>query len=203
MQYITKIKLNAINNLSDARYASAAGIHYAGFNFNSDHPRYITPIKAKEIIDWLSGIFIVGEFGDAPQEQINEVGHLLNLDAVEVVVSTISTQVTGIDFPVFVRIHTGKFTSDELSQMLQTLYPQVACLVIEVTSDDLPVLQNILQPYMDKVFLELDIEAADYAAICETIQPIGICLNGGDEEQPGMKDFDQIADILEALSIEE
>lgn len=203
MQYITKIKLNAINNLSDARYASAAGIHYAGFNFNPEYPRFITPIKAKEIIDWLSGIFIVGEFGEASIEQVNEVGHLLNLDAVEIVVSTTSIAVEGVDFPVFARLHSNKFTSEELSAAMQKLYPQVACLVVETTFDELQVLKHVFEPYMDKVFLDLDMKAADYAELCKNIKPEGVCLNGGDEEQPGMKDFDQIADILESLSIEE
>jgi phosphoribosylanthranilate isomerase len=203
MQYITKIKLNAINNLSDARYASAAGIHFGGFNFNTDHPRFITPIKAKEIIDWLSGIFIVGEFGNVSTQHINEVGYLLNLDAVEIIITPSTVTLEGIDFSAFARIKTSQFTSNQLAQTLAKLYPSVACFVIETNAYELQILQSILEPYMDKVFLDLDLKATEYTALCNAMKPEGVCLNAGDEEQPGIKDFDEIAEILDSLMVEE
>ena len=70
MSFLTKVKFSNVNNLSDARYAAAVGIEYIGFCFDKSNPDYIAPIKAKEMIDWITGSNIVAEFGNQSIEEI-------------------------------------------------------------------------------------------------------------------------------------
>ena len=84
MGFICKIKLSEVNNLSDARFGAAAGFDYLGFCFNPLSPSFIPPVKAKEIIDWVTGPFMVGEFGEQTVDEINQIAELLQLDMIEV-----------------------------------------------------------------------------------------------------------------------
>lgn len=64
-----KLKINDIDNLHDARYCSAVGIAYLGFELDPKGNHYIEPAKVKEMMDWLSGPIGVGEFGmDDPSD---------------------------------------------------------------------------------------------------------------------------------------
>ena len=83
MNFITKVKLGSITNLSDARYAAAAGIDYLGFCFDPNHQNYIAPMKAKEIIDWITGCEIVAEFGNQSKEEIKTMNDVIRFDFIE------------------------------------------------------------------------------------------------------------------------
>ena len=61
---MTKIKICGITNEEDAKAAVGLEVNFLGFNFYPRSPRFITPGKAKEIIDALSsdvakaGVFV-------------------------------------------------------------------------------------------------------------------------------------------------
>ena len=60
---MTLIKICGITNLNDAHAAVAAGADVLGFNFYKPSPRYITPERAREIINTLpDSILTVGVF---------------------------------------------------------------------------------------------------------------------------------------------
>ncbi len=73
MNQNVKIKLGNVTNLSDARFAAAAGIDYMGFCFDPQSVSYIPPVKAKEIIDWTTGCFVVAEFGNQTMKEAASV----------------------------------------------------------------------------------------------------------------------------------
>ena len=53
-----------------------------------------------------------------------------------------------------------------------------------------------------QVLLGFGLEANSIENIIEKTKVRGISLQGGDEIKPGLKDFDELADILEALEID-
>lgn len=78
------IKFSCINNLSDARFAAGSWADLVGFNFDPNHPQYIDPNKAKEIIQWLSGVKIVAEFAHQPVSWIQDITQLLNIQTIQI-----------------------------------------------------------------------------------------------------------------------
>lgn len=68
-----KLKINDIDNLHDARYCSAVGIAYLGFDLDRQSARFIEPAKVKEMMDWLSGPISVGEFSNEDPLVIQEM----------------------------------------------------------------------------------------------------------------------------------
>ena len=95
-----KIKLGNITNLSDARFAAAAGIEYMGFCFDTNNVNYIPPVKAKQIIDWTSGCFVVAEFGNQSIHEIIAITEMLNIDIVEINNHLMPADLVEIDKPI-------------------------------------------------------------------------------------------------------
>jgi phosphoribosylanthranilate isomerase len=76
------VYFRSVSSLTVARYAAAMNIDYIGFCFEPSDPKFITVAKAKEIMQWLSGVKFIGEFNGKPADEIAAIGLELGLDAV-------------------------------------------------------------------------------------------------------------------------
>jgi phosphoribosylanthranilate isomerase len=54
-----------------------------------------------------------------------------------------------------------------------------------------------------KILLGFGVEADNVLDLIDSSSISGIALKGGDEIKPGYKDFDALADILEAIEVED
>jgi phosphoribosylanthranilate isomerase len=81
---MTKVKICGITNLEDALVSAKFGADALGFNFYEKSPRYITPERAREIIEQLPPeILKVGVFVNESLEKIAEIAQTAKLDALQ------------------------------------------------------------------------------------------------------------------------
>ena len=81
---MTKVKICGITNLEDALLSAKFGADALGFNFYDKSPRYITPEKAREIIEQLPAkILKVGVFVNENLEKIVDIAEIAKLDALQ------------------------------------------------------------------------------------------------------------------------
>ena len=205
MSFLTKVKFSNVTNLSDARYAAAVGMDYIGFCFDRNSPDYIAPIKAKEMIDWITGSNIVAEFGNQTLDEIKDISELLNVDAVELNNKILPDEIPQIAKAIIKKIDLNEFDFAQLETELKA-YASV-CDGFHIYSStqtekfNTQQLQEICSGY--KIIWGLYFDKNNVIATIDTYKPFAINISGGNEEQVGMKDFDEINDLLEIITIED
>jgi phosphoribosylanthranilate isomerase len=81
---MTRVKICGITNSEDALLSAKFGADALGFNFYAKSPRYITPEKAREIIEQLPPeISKIGVFVNESLEKICEIAETAKLDAIQ------------------------------------------------------------------------------------------------------------------------
>jgi phosphoribosylanthranilate isomerase len=186
MLYSTRIKLSRITNLSDARYAAAAGFDFISFCFDEQQERFISPAQAKEMMGWISGPQIVAEFANEPVANINEICAMLEIDMV---------QLSAQDYEMVKdALQPGCIITDGL--------PEQGGDLIEITSWPNPeTLRQCCHNYRVIVDIPSDMSIAEIQQLITDCQPYAISLTAGDEERVGLRDFSSVNDLLEALSL--
>jgi phosphoribosylanthranilate isomerase len=200
MTYLTKLKLSPITNLSDARFAAAAGIDYMGFCFDPSSVDFLLPIKAKEIIEWTSGSYAIGEFGEQSVEEITALSDLLNMDVVAINNSLLPDELPQIGKPIIKIIEIENRDLAYLKIELQAYTDVVAGFQLN-GSFNTTITENALQEICKeyKVFLNLILAPEVLQATLQEIQPYAFILQAGSEEKTGMKEYDDLNEMLELL----
>lgn len=188
-----RVKLGDVSNLSDARYAAGMGVEAIGFDVSVNSA--LSSEQVSEITNWLSGVDIIGEIGDAssPAE-----GYLF--DYLETTDREKLTQVN----PGILRLDLQNTDLEEVERLVDRGTDGIHFLLLEIQNEDLDPLSTKLNALTQKVplFISCHLEPEDLEGIIKKIAPAGIELKGGKEDKPGFKDYDELADILEALENE-
>ncbi|MES2559113.1 MAG: hypothetical protein V4590_05200 [Bacteroidota bacterium] len=205
MSFQTNIKLGNITNLSDARFAAAAGATYIGFCFDPTNENYIAPIKAKEIIDWVTGSSVVGEFGDQSMEEIRDISELLNVDVIEVNNTLLPDELLSLGKPVIKKINVNQFNTAQLQTEIDA-YEKVADafhIYADSSTEKYDCDQLVALCSSHQIIWGLNLNVSNVLNILASFKPFGINLVGGSEEKAGMKDFDELNDLFDALRIDD
>jgi phosphoribosylanthranilate isomerase len=202
-----KVKVGEINNLSDARYCAGMGVEMIGFSLEESHAKYLNPAKITEISNWLTGIQIVGEFESTSPEQINSFAKMLPLNHIQLSSEYMEVDfLKKIDIPVILKIHVSDGLSlGALAPKLAIFKDYVDCFLLEgdasIFIDDEKSLIEICNRY--NILLGFGVNKDNLEHILNTIKPWGIALKGGIEIRPGLKDFEELAEILDLLEVDE
>lgn len=189
------VKASSIANLTDARYFSAFEVDYLGFCFDPLSKNYLSPETALEIKNWLSGPNIVGEFAHQDWDNIWSIGELLGLDAFE------------LDWTSFAQLDAGhgkqihlRLNESEIDQYLKSTH-RADLLILQSGSleneDRLNAIRELHPVYAEGNWTETELQA-----LIKAEQADGFCLNGGAEEQVGLKAFDILDPLMELLRTE-
>lgn len=207
MALTTLTAVTDINNLSDARYCAGMGVDIIGFNLASRHSDPVSPETVREIAGWLAGVQLAGAFAGTPPEEINEVARQCALNLVLLHSGYLIDDLSRIDLPVILQVDIHKDTYEaELLQMLEIYQPHVRYFLI--TSSDFNTIDDtnlaFLQQLAQKlpVLLGFGLTQSNVLATLQAVKPAGIALKGGHEIKPGLKSFDELADILETLEVD-
>lgn len=203
----TFVKISNVNNLSDARYCAGMYVNLMGFNLEENSKNYISPENFNEITDWLSGLEYVGEFESSHPDTILKTIRNYPLDYIQIQEEAHLQMLVNSGYKIILK---KEIRNEEDIEHLILIAPSMnennVALLLESDSIALgPDLFPLIRELASKVsvLLGFGIEADTVNEVLEQTQVKGIALNGGDEIKPGYKDFDGLAEILEALELEE
>ncbi|MGW8123192.1 phosphoribosylanthranilate isomerase [Roseivirga echinicomitans] len=191
----TFVKVSGINNLSDARYCAGMEVNQLGFEIEFEATNYTDVQKFKEISEWLSGVEFVGEIS-SENFAIEALIKGYQLDAI---------QVENID-QINEALDTGlavSFLAHDLASV-KSAWEKSGKSLAYVLLDDSEVDRAELLVLANKipVVLASGFDAESAVELAKSNLK-GIAIQGGNEIRPGYKDFDEMADILEALEIDD
>src|SRR5690606_25401129 len=78
------VKINKVNNLSDARYCAGMGVDLMGFCLDPTNEDVVSPEKFAEITGWISGVRLVGEFYESSTVVIKELIEKYAIDYIQI-----------------------------------------------------------------------------------------------------------------------
>lgn len=194
----TFVKVSGINNLSDARYCSGMEVDQLGFSIQETDPNYTDPAKFKEIKGWLSGVQYVGELDSKNTKSIADIVSNYELDALQVANAAQVEEAQATGLPIILQTDVSMITLEFLS----SLKDKVDYFLIESVYEGQvsPDLLALTKDY--PIVLSYGFDASSVESLAgQGIK--GIALKGGDEISPGLRDFDEMIDILEALEIDD
>ncbi|SDD50903.1 phosphoribosylanthranilate isomerase [Algoriphagus faecimaris] len=202
----TFVKVSGITNLSDARYCAGMQVDVLGFNLDKTSAKYVDPTVYSEITGWVSGPEFLGEFSSLNTEEIIEtIKSYEGLEWVEH--ADVATLIELVE-----KGYKGilKIRLDELSHIEASLVHEIKNheVVVHLFSEkeslsekEVTAIQNIASQV--PTLLGGSLTTEQFISLPERLKLKGISLEGGEEIKPGLKDFDELAEILESLEIED
>lgn len=204
----TFVKISSVNNLSDARYCAGMQVNLMGFSLEENNKNYTSPGKFKEITAWLSGLEFVGEFEHTHPEGILTVLR----DYPEIQLIQIHEE---IHLKMLVNTSFGLILKKQINnpEDLEAIVKKAPSyknngVTVLLVSDNLVIdseIKNMIKKLAEtcQVLLGFGLSADKVLDLVETTGVKGIEMEGGEEIKPGLKDFDELAEILEALEVED
>ncbi len=189
------VKINGVNNLSDARYCAGMGVEMMGFSVSENHERYLPVEKINGISGWISGIKIIAEsyLGENPKTII-EKAESISAQAIEIEAGFYSLD-----------MFSGKnlicrLDINEMSKVLPKI-PADAVLHLKVKKTDIKELVEIakLCAQRETILNVSELDLNEIELILKETKVYGLSLDGGNELSPGLRDFEDICHVLEYL----
>lgn len=189
------VKIGDVTNLSDARYAAGMGVDFIGFNIDANSENGVTPKAFKEIVNWISGVGIIGEIGaQLPDNQEEYPPYLIETNNPAIITPT-------TDF--IFRINARELSLPAIEKLMLD-NKGAFFFVLELNKNQI---EADFSSYaklcaLHPIYINTDFTEQLLEKVVSTINPKGIEIKGSLEDQPGFKDYDGIADVLEWLEEE-
>lgn len=190
------VYVRSISNLSDARYCAGMGVELLGFCFDEQNGISISAFEA--IKGWLSGIKIVAEFYSSDLDFIQKTVAEIKPDFVHISVENHNWE-DQILYPIIFDFN----VNNKLP-----IYPKLGSMVVLSAKNELQnifdnhqLVKELVFDYQYKLFFGYGITKDTVSTSFATYKAFGIALKGGSEIAPGLKSFDELADILEAIEV--
>lgn len=203
MNLRTFVKVGSITNLSDARFCAGFGVDLLGFDLNPNSENYISIEQANEIMGWVAGPAFVAEFGDMPVDQIVQLQEENKFPFVQVNNIDHANELKQEGFQIILAIQIA--SESDIKVLAQAIGNEYSHIIVSCDAPQLiPAIEETLATGSETTLIKgYDVELSQLDHIIQ-VQPFaGIELKGSQEEKPGFKEYDELADILEALEVED
>ena len=204
MSLRTFVKIGNVNNLSDARYCAGMSVDLIGFNIDPEIKNHVTPASFREITDWISGIEFVGEFETDNAQIIIDTVKDYQVDFIQISHPQLLHEIGMTGLSVILKMDLVNYSDqNRLIEDLNYSKTMVAFFLIEGTNDTIN--KELFYSHASEFSLLIGsgISKTNVNGLIEKFSIKGISLNGGDEIKPGYKDYDELADILESIEVED
>lgn len=204
---MTQIKICGITNLADARYASGANANFLGFVQDPLSQRYVTPDKARDIINWVYGARTVGVFVNEEADEVNRIADLAGFDFVQLHGEESAGYCEWIDRPIIKAIRVEPEIKSSVLARRAREYAEIAEYILFDTAVanmpggtgqlfDWSILEHISTDL--PFFLAGGLTPENAALAINAVHPFGLDVSSGVEDAPGQKDFDRIDAFMAA-----
>ena len=192
-----------VDNLSDARYAAGMAVDLIGFKLDPGDESSLSQDQFKEISEWISGVKIVGEFGDQSAEIFKSLLEQFRIDYLLISDETKIQECSSLGIPLILSLNINEH--EDLEGTVNYCSELVDFFVLESSNESISdtnrvLIQNIAQNH--PLLLGYGINENNAPSLVSELNLKGIVLKGSPELRPGYKDFDEMADILEALDVD-
>ncbi len=199
------VYISDVDNLSDARYSAGMGVDLIGFRLDPHDESSLSSKKFKEISEWISGVKIVGEFGDANPNEVEEALSKFKVDYLLISDASQINEFVHLDIPLMLSINVNDEMKSDLASTLNYCSGSVEFFLLEselkkLDKDEHSFIATHATQFPIILGYGVDIENAK--TIVDKLNLKGISLKGSAEIRPGYKDFDEMADILEVLEVD-
>jgi phosphoribosylanthranilate isomerase len=213
----TLVKASSITNLTDARYFAAWEVKWLGFCLDPGASEFVSPEQFLAFREWVDSVELVGEFGDQDWPFIAETLRQLPLDAIQIAHPLPPARPPDISTTPLIQemILAEDTTADQLRGQLVSFGPNVSYFLLDFVRNGLsweaireegsllPVgeLRSLCNEF--PILLAFDWTPENLEDILFHLHPMGISVQGGDEEKVGVKSFEQLDALFELLQVED
>jgi phosphoribosylanthranilate isomerase len=161
-------------------------------------PDYLDVKSVKELAGWVAGVQLIGEFDQLSAPQINAMAADCGLDAVLLHSFRTDEELAEIAPPVYLEV-----PLESLSSAATTSAP-VAGVVVPLTGPVTTETMRNLQEIGEQVALWLGpgLEPTAAQELARSLPLAGLFFPSGNEVKPGLRDFDQLEAVFEALEVD-
>ena len=208
MELKSFVKVGNISNLSDARYCAGFGVNMLGFNIDNQQDNSISIGLAKELAGWVAVDEIVLECGNMSKEDIIDISTSNEIQCFQVDNLQVAYELYDEGLKVIYRVNI-KSTDSILSFInnMENQNDELSFILIQCEDENLfeDLNQNLTRANISTPILKgYNIKSSTMNEILNSNSAFyGIAMNGSEEEKPGFKDYDELAEILELLEIDE
>jgi phosphoribosylanthranilate isomerase len=207
----TRIKICGLTCLEDARFCAAAGADYLGFILADSSPRQITPELAREIVSWVYGPLTVGVFRDAEVDFVNRVAEQVGFDLVQLHGNESPEYCREMDAPVIKAIPVGpQTTREDLLREMDRFDDFVQHLLLDTAvggssgGTGIPFDWQLASDAVDsaRTIVAGGISPLNVVDAIDQLHPFAVDVSSGVEKSPGIKSFDKISALFDAVNQE-
>lgn len=191
MQQRPLVYVSRISNLSDARYCAGMGADLLGFVMDPADPDYVNPETYQQLVGWVSGPERVIELGQASYDEsaVREqyAPHYLHVAANRLKEFPVSSWKLIVEVP-HQALETNLVTLKQRPDIAFIFIPDLDQPLRQGMATEIPILAGLAGAPESPL------------AHLQHVVASGLVLRGSRETAPGLKDYDHLSQVLEALN---